>query len=205
MLAGFELQVDIVQQTDAAVREERKTLDVQSGRKIECLPAGGGQGIIRLDVEKLHGAVIGYAAVLVDLIEFDQLFPRVVEFLLSRQKSHQRPQLQLPFNGQVAAENEYQKGSEASEEIVRGFDRKPVQAPDDADFAQLFHEPAELGHFDAVGAVAVDFVDTVDGLGDPAGEGARQVDPLLVGGVGALLQERQHDHGRGIDAEGYHG
>ena len=201
VLTGLQGQVDVIQEPDPAFGHEGEILDVEAGFELEGFSAGGFQAMFRLGIEEFHGPGVADHTVLVDLIKLDEFLPGVVEFFLGRQERHQGAQFELPFDGQVAAQDEHQEGPQAGKQVVGGFHPKAVQAPGHPDFLQPLHHLVELARFDPVGAIAVDFVDAADGLGDPAGKDARLVDARLVGDVGPFLQERDQEHGGRVDAE----
>jgi len=118
VFTGYQRKIDVVNQTDTTLCYKRQIVGLDSPIQFQWFPIFVFQNKIRFFIEIFHGPVVIHGTILVNLVEFYQLFPRIKKLLLSRNKCHQSTKLQLSLDGQPAAQDKDQKRSHTGKKPV---------------------------------------------------------------------------------------
>ena len=153
-------------------------------------------------LERFEEQLVFALRVFLDLVEVQQLLPRIGELLVGGDDRYQGPEGQIALDHEVAADGIEEERRDLGNEIVGELDEE-LQAVDHHPDAIDFADPlGVVGALEPGRVMGVDLADSGCHLADPLGEGPRESDPLLLSRIEPLLQLGNEPHLDRIERDG---
>ena len=142
--------------------------------------------------------------VFLDLVEVEELLPRVGELLVGGDDRHEGAEGQVALDHEVAADGVEEERRDLGDEVVGELDEELQAVDQDPDPVDLPDPLGVLGPLEPGGVVGVDLADPAHHLPDALGESAGEPDPLLLPRVELALQLRDEPHLHRVQRDGGH-
>ncbi len=191
LLSWFHLKRYLIEKMHVTVNCVGQVRNRYFSSKLVGLTTAGRFNLkLRRIIEIAHDLIVPHPAVLQVLVVIHQLLPWIVEFFISRQKSHQGTQIELSAYAQIAADEKQRKWSQTLEKVVDEFDEKFRFVHPMAERKQRAPKAIQFFCFDTIARISVNLVHACDRFADGVAHGAGDVDALLIKAVVTVLQHR---------------
>ena len=155
-------------------------------------------------LERLEEKLVLALGVFLDLVEVEELLPRVGELLVGGDDRHEGAEGQVVLDHEVAADGVEEERRDLGDEVVGELDEELEAIDQDPDPVDLPDPLGVLGPLEPGGVVGTDLADPAHHLPDALGERAGEPDPLLLPRVELALQLRDEPHLHRVQRDGGH-
>ena len=192
MCALGDIQREIIQHHRASLAAQEDVADFDAALQMRDLLRRAGEQRLVHDARRIEPFGHHFPAqrhVLCLVVIIQQLFPRVAEVFVGRERRHQRTHCDLPLNGENAAHEVEEKGRQLGDEVVEKLHKEFFLKNLEPDIEQRAQTAGERGLTEAPAAVGAQIGNACRCLAYFRGQQANLFDPVLVQQVDLPLQD----------------